>query len=241
MIVTMMMFALLPLLLPTLWPGLRARAYLLKRTDPAPIQRTYTARQMDVDQQNQAIAAWQSLSPNERKAQIQPERIESGQSLTKVIQPSRKSVFWSKDIGQYHGQARGQGLLYLEMLIVDRFVDLSQLPYALVETIRTLIKIILPFSVISVVSLLTRPDNQAHLDRFYLKMRTPVAIDRQEDETALAQSYADPTRFQERLLLPNSKFEFFKWNRIDTIGFGLCMGAVLAIVGFLYVLLHIGQ
>ena len=86
------------------------------------------------------------------------------------IQPPRKSVFWSKGIGQYQGQPQGQGLLYLEMVVVDQFVDLSRLPYALVETLRTLIKIILPFSVIIVVSLLTRPDNPAHVDRFYLKI-----------------------------------------------------------------------
>jgi SSS family solute:Na+ symporter len=241
MVVTMMSFALLPLLLPALWPGLCTRPYLLKRTDPAPIQRKYTACQMDVDQQNQAIATWQSLSPDKHKAQVQPERIELGQTITKVIQPLRKSVFWSKDIGQYQGQGQGQGLLYLEMLVVDQFVDLSQLPYALVETIRTLIKIIMPFSVIIVVSLLTRPDDKARLDRFYSKMRTPVVTNRHEDEQSLAQSYADPTRFQERLLLPNSNFEFFRWNRIDVIGFGLCMAAVLAIVGFLYVLIHLGQ
>jgi SSS family solute:Na+ symporter len=241
MVFTMLIFALLPLLLPALWPGLRTTSYLLKRTDPAPIQRTYTARQIDVDQQNKTIAAWQSLSPNKRNVQVEPERIEPGQTITKVIQPSRKSVFWSKGIDPYQGQTQGQGMLYLEMLVIDQFVDLSRLPYALVETIRTLIKIILPFSVIIMVSLLTRPGDQTRLDRFYLKMRTPVAVDRHEDEQLLAQSYADPARFQERLLLPHSNLEFFKWNRIDIIGFGLCIAAVLAIIGFLYVLIHIGQ
>jgi SSS family solute:Na+ symporter len=241
MIVTMMIFGLLPVLLPALCPGLCTRPYLLKRTDPAPIQRMYTARQIDVDQQNRIVAAWQSLSLDKRKDQMQPERIEPGQTITKVIQPPRKSVFWSKGIGQYQGQPQGQGLLYLEMVVVDQFLDLSRLPYALVETLRTLIKIILPFSVIIVVSLLTRPDNPVHVDRFYLKMRTPVAVNRHEDEQSLAQSYADPTRFQGRLLLPNSNFEFFKWNRVDMIGFGVCVAAVFAIIGFLYTLIRIGQ
>lgn len=235
MMVTMLSFALVPMLLPALCPSLRSHGYLLKRTDPAPIERTYAARQMDVNQRDQEIKQWESKKLGPRPAEIQV-----GQALTKTIQPARKSVFWSKGLGEDQGRAAGQGLLYVEMVIVDRLVDLGKLPYALVETIRTLIKIILPFSVIIIVSLLTRPDSTQRLNRFYVKMRTPVLVDRQQDEAALALSYADPQRYQERLLFPRSSFEFFKWNKIDTIGFVLSSAMVLAIVGFLYLLLNLG-
>ena len=95
------------------------------------------------------------------------------------------------------------------LVVVDQLVDLGQFPYAMVETIRTLIKIILPFSVIIIVSLMTRPDGAQRLDRFYVKMRTPVSVDRQQDEAEMALSYANPQRFAERLLFPRSSFEFF--------------------------------
>jgi solute:Na+ symporter, SSS family len=235
MIVTMLTFALVPILLPVLCPTLRSNSYLLKRTDPAPIERVYTARHMDVDQRNQAIKQWEDKPLGPR-----PPEITAGREIRKMIQASRKSVFWSKGLGESQGAPAGQGLLYVEMVLIDQVVDLGQLPYAMVETIRTLIKIILPFSVIIFVSLLTRPDNAQGLDRFYVKMRTPVSADRQEDDAQMALSYANPQRYQDRLLFPNSSFEFFKWNRVDVIGFVVSAVTVLAIIGFLYLLLNLG-
>ena len=57
----------------------------------------------------------------------------------------------------------------------------------------------------------------------------------------MEKSLAHPDRFRERLLLPNSQFELFKWNRIDTVGFVLSVLTVFGIIGMLYVLLNIGS
>ena len=160
--------------------------------------------------------------------------------IEKVIVPPNKSVFWSKGIGQVDGTVQGQGLLYVEMVAVDQIVDLSTLPYAMVETIRTLLKIILPFSVIIIVSLLTAPDDKERLGRFYVKMRTPVNVDREIDRMEMEKSLANPDRFRERLLSDRGQFEFFKWNRTDTIGFALSVLTVLGIIGMLYILLNLG-
>jgi len=235
MIVTMLTFALIPILAPALCPSLRSHTYLQKRTDPAPIERTYTARHMDVDQRKQEIRQWEETPSGPR-----PSEITAGQEITKMIQAPRKSVFWSKGLGQDQGRPVGQGLLYVEMIVIDQLIDLGRLPYAMVETIRTLIKIVLPFSVIIIVSLLTRPDNAQRLDRFYVKMCTPVSVERQQDEAEMALSYANPQRYQDRLLFPQSSFEFFKWNRVDVIGFVVSAVTVLAIIGFLYLLLNLG-
>jgi solute:Na+ symporter, SSS family len=129
----------------------------------------------------------------------------------------------------------------VDLILVDQLVDLSQQPYAMVETLRTLIRLILPFSVIVIVSLLTRPDDAQRLARFYAKMRTPVLVDRQKDRQELEISLANPDRYREKLLFPHSQFEFFKWNRVDTIGFILSVAVVFGIIGMLQFLLHVGS
>jgi solute:Na+ symporter, SSS family len=241
MVITMIIFAVLPIILPICSGSLRNHEYLIKQTDPKPITRTYTAHQMDVDERIEQIKCWNELTVQKKATTPLPDRIEVGQAIEKTIIPPRKSVFWSKGIKEVDGQAQGQGLLYVEMIVVDQFVDLSELPYAKVETIRTLLKIFLPFSVIIIVSLLTRPDDKQQLERFYVKMRTPVHVDKKVDQMEMEISLANPNRFHERLLLPNSQFEIFKWNRVDTIGFVLSVLTVFGIIGMLYVLLNIGS
>jgi len=241
MIITMIVFAILPIVLPLLGGSIRNNRYLIKQTDPKPITRTYTAHPMDVDQRNEQIERWAEMTEQEKETTARPERIVVGQTIKKTIVPPKKSVFWSKGIKEVEGHTQGQGLLYVEMIVVDQFVDLAELPYAKVETIRTLLKIFLPFSVIIIVSLLTRTDDKQRLERFYVKMRTPVHVDKNVDQMEMEKSLADPNRFRERLLLPNSQFEIFKWDRIDAIGFVLSVLTVFGIIGMLYLLLNIGN
>ncbi len=240
MIVTMLAFAVVPVVLPAVVGSVRTSEYLLKQTHPEAITRSYTAHRMDVDERSDLITKWDELNEQGKATGVRPDVIVVGQEIAKVIVPPKKSVFWSKGTGQVDGRVQGQGLLYVEMVAVDQIVDLSTLPYAMVETIRTLLKIILPFSVIIIVSLLTRPDDKERLDRFYVKMRTPVNVDREIDRMEMEKSLSDPDRFKERLLSNKGQFEFFKWNRTDSIGFGLSVLTVLGIIGMLYILLNLG-
>ena len=83
---------------------------------------------------------------------------------------------------------------------------------------------------------LTRRDDRAVLDRFFVKMKTPVESDPEEDVRQLELSYANPRRFDDRNLFgPGSDWEFNKWNRTDTIGFVIscvaAIGVILLLVG----------
>ncbi len=240
MIVTMLIFAALPMGLG-LVPTMQQNSYLLKQTDPKPVTRTYTAHQFDVKERDEDIVIWDRESENGRAQGPRPVPIKAEDVLVKTIQPPRKSVFWSKGVRETDGIVKGQGMLYVDMILIDQFVDLSKLPYAMVETIRTLIRLILPFSVIIIVSLLTRPDDKQRLARFYVKMRTPVLVDRQKDQEELDKSLANPDRYQDKLLFPKSQFELFRWDRIDTIGFVLSVCVVFGIIGMLQFLLHVGS
>jgi SSS family solute:Na+ symporter len=118
---------------------------------------------------------------------------------------------------------------------------LSRNTYALNETVRVLIRTILPFLVLVIVSLLTRPVDKDRLDRFFVKMKTEVREDREEDARELALSYARPDRFHHKKLFPNTSWEFHRWNRVDTIGFLLAGLCIFAVLGFLQILLTLGS
>lgn len=240
MCVALVLFGILPIVLPVLQPGLRTNSRLLKQTDPEVITRTYIAHQMDVVERDKEIEQWDKLNQQRKAEGPQPLAIVAGQEIKKVIQPPKKPIFWSKGIKEKEGVPEGDGLFYVELAVIDRVFDLSKNPYALNETIRTLIKVVLPFMVLIIISLLTRPDNKQLLDRFFSKMRTPVNPDRRIDQEEVEKSYADPNRFRDRLLFPNSAFEFGKWKKVDGIGFALAVLGVLGVVGILYLALHIG-
>ena len=61
-ILTLFIFYLLPLLVPNIFTSLRSNETLLLETRPSPIERTYTARDIDVSERNQEIETWMELS-----------------------------------------------------------------------------------------------------------------------------------------------------------------------------------
>jgi SSS family solute:Na+ symporter len=239
---TLLVFFMLPTILPTLMPSLKTNPYLLKMTDPAPLERYYTARQMDVQQRLEEIQKWQVLSAQDKTADPSPAALESGQRFAKVYRLPPKSVFWQLGVKkQSNGQLAGQGMLNLELILLDKMGwELSRNPYALNETLRVLFRTIVPFLFLVVVGVMTKPEEKTMLDRFYAKMKTPVRVDRQLDGKELERSYADPALCRSRKLFPNSNWEFEKWNREDGWGFLISILVAVALVGALFVIVSIG-
>ncbi len=175
-------FFLLPMTLPNLAPSLRTNAGLLKTTEAHEVTREYTATQMDVEER--------------------PADLKLGDTYSRTYTQASKSIFWTKGIKvNGEGQKQGSGMLSLELVLLDKMgCDLGKNPYALNETIRILIRTIVPFLILVGVSPLTRRDDKAVLDRFFVKMKTPVESDPKEDARQLKLSYADPHRFDDRNL-----------------------------------------
>ena len=135
----------------------------------------------------------------------------------------------------------GAGQLNLELVALDWLgVDLSRNSYAWNETIRILIRMVLPFVILFGFTYLGRPDDRDMLDRFFAKMRTEVHTDRQEDARQLALSLASPDRFRDRLLFPGSQWELLKWGRADWGGFLLSVLAAIAILVIMWWLVKLG-
>jgi SSS family solute:Na+ symporter len=137
--------------------------------------------------------------------------------------------------------ARATGNFRPDFLLYDLLgVDLGKQDAAMLAAMELPPKIFLPFFIMIAASLLTRRNSAAALDRFYAKMHTEVQPDPERDREELAKSYADPSRFEHRRLLPGSDFEFLKPRWIDLGGFLAAVAAVLGIVGLVLLVARIG-
>ena len=239
MVVTMVVFFLLPMALPVVAPSLRMNEALLKTTDAHEITRTNTATDMDAEQRAEAIREW-----NENQTGERPAAITAGDSCTQTYTQPSRAIFWTKGITvNDDGQRLGGGMLSLELVLLDKLsIDLGRNPYALNETIRILIRTIVPFLILVGVSLLTRRDDKSLLDRFFVKMKTPVASgDPEEDARQLELSYANPRRFDDQNLFgPGSDWEFNKWTRTDAVGFAISTAAAIGVIMLLVGLVSLG-
>ncbi|MFA5292725.1 MAG: sodium:solute symporter family protein [Phycisphaerae bacterium] len=242
-IVTSILFFLLPVILPAIFPSLRSNQYLAKQTDPQPIVRQYRAHQMDLQIRDKQIETWDKLNLIGKARGTRPAPLVAGQRFERVYQIKPKSVFWMQGVKRNdNGEITGCGMLNIDLVLLDKMgIDLSKFPYALNESIRVLFRVIIPFGVLIIFSLVTRPDDKERLDRFFVKMKTPVHKDHDADKQEIELSYANPQRFDHLKLFPNSQWEFSKWDKTDVVGFLISVAVAVAIVGLLYLIATIGS
>ncbi|RPJ38364.1 MAG: sodium:solute symporter family protein [Planctomycetaceae bacterium] len=234
-------FLVLPLAVPAAAPSIRTMPMLLKCTTPAPLVRTYRASEADARIREMEIAHWETSRNATETATDRPEPLEIGQVFTRTYQLPTKSIFWTQGVGLDElGRRHGKGSLSLELVLLDRLGwDLSRNAYALNETIRILIRICSPMLLMLVVCLLTRADDERLVQRFFARMRTRVAPDPKEDADRLARAIDNPGQGEGMLLFPGTKWEFYRWNREDTVGFVLSVLAVFMVLGLMQALLTV--
>ena len=241
-IITMVMFFVLPVTLPLCFSVLRTNPDLQKMTNPELMVRSYTIHEMDVKEREKEIKTWDRLNASGRAIGIRPESLKAGQVFEKTYVLERKSIFWTKGIKHGDdGQLIGSGTLNLELVILDKAgFDLTGKSHALNQTIRILIRTILPFLILIITALLTRQDDKKRLDMFFVKMKTLVIEDKKADAKELAESYANPNRFDHIKLFPNSNWEFDRWDKVDIVGFILSVFVAAGIIGLLVLMISIG-
>jgi len=242
---TLVLFFLLPVVLPSVFPGLRSNEYLLKQTQSQFIERQYTATPMDVEARDHEIRLWEQLPASQREMLLPPQLLRVGDEFTRRYNIGVKRIFWTHGIGvnQRNGKLEGRGLLSLELVALDALGwDLAKNRYSVNETIRLLIRTFFPFLIIFIFSILFKhtPEEKETLDRFYVKMKTKVQENKEDDRRELELSYANPHRFDHRKMFPNTQWEMLKWNREDRVGFWVAMAMVFVIIGMLYFLVNLG-
>jgi len=244
MITAFTLFYVIPMALPAINPDIYYNQYLLKQTDEVIIDRTYTAHEQDVRDREKEISRWERLNTQGEAIGPKPEPIQTGEEFIKRYKQPQRSIFWTQDITyDEEGRRKAQGTMKITLVIYDMLgFDLSQNKYAFNETLKVLTKLIIPFLIVIIVSLLTKhpKDEEEVLDRFYVKMKTPVSGDKEFDDRELQLSYENPRRFDHTLLFPKTQWQFTKWTRMDSIGFTMCILMIFAILGLLYFFVHLG-
>ena len=133
-------------------------------------------------------------------------------------------------------------MLNIELMLLDWIgFDLSHNSYALNETIRIIIRTVMPFILFFVVTIFTRWEGSARVDRFFAKMKTKVAIDSETDIRELGLSYTNPGRFDHLKIFPDSAWEFDKWDKEDIVGFSVSIIGVFTVIGLLILFVSIGN
>ena len=125
---------------------------------------------------------------------------------------------------QYVGEATGKGQFRLDFLLYQAMnIDLANQSKAMLETLRLPPRLIAPFVVMIVLSWITKQGSQEALDRFFVKMKTPVRPDPEEDTRELELSYENPSRFDHKKMFPGTNIEIQKPTAADAIGFAICV------------------
>ena len=156
-----------------------------------------------------------------------------------------QSIYWTggvKENEEEGGDKIGLGSFRFDMVIYDKLLglDLTQYRKAALKTLEFPFKIIAPFLVMIIASLLTQPNSKKALDRLYVKMKTPVDPDPEGDAREIDVSYARPDRFNERKLFPGSNWEFERPTKMDFWGFVGCFAICFAIIGVVLWVARIG-
>jgi len=92
---------------------------------------------------------WDDLNAVGKAKGERPKPLAVGETFEKTYLMPERSIFWQNGLEKREdGVVQGRGMLYLEMVALDKLgVPLEKYPYALTETIRTLIRLLMPFIV----------------------------------------------------------------------------------------------
>ncbi|MDO4586116.1 MAG: hypothetical protein Q4C95_02345 [Planctomycetia bacterium] len=141
---------------------------------------------------------------------------------------AQEGVFW-----------QGKGNFELDFLLYREFnLDFAAMGNGTLETFRLPTRLFLPFLFLIGLSLITPQGNKELLDRYYVKMKTPVDPNPEIDKKEMELSYANPNRFDDKRLFKFWGLEFNKPTLVDAAGFILsfliCFGIIALIIWIAY-------
>jgi SSS family solute:Na+ symporter len=266
---SVLFFFVLPSLLPKLMPGLRENDALTQPTHRVTKTVTRPATAADVARHEgwvKATSEARAKGDEELLAKIGPEPPigEPGENIEITLRSGGKPIFWRDGLeakgaegwetvsesteGNTHTLVEravhkntGLGSFNADFLLYHLLgFDLSGASKAMIETLRLPPRLLMPFFVLIICSLLTKRQDKESLDRYYAKMRTVVDPDPEKDRLKLEASYANPEVLAERKIFPKSDWEFTKPRPMDWMGFLVAVAICFVIIGLLVWLAGIG-
>ncbi|MDD3872234.1 MAG: sodium:solute symporter family protein [Bacteroidales bacterium] len=130
---------------------------------------------------------------------------------------------------------------HAEIWVISWFgFDLTHLSKAQLVALRFLFDAFFPFLLLFLISFFTKPVPKHLLDKFFVKLHTPVQATPEEDLTALARGESDPGQFEKEKMFPHSQWEFRKWKKSDYLGFFGSWVLVGLVILLLWVVVTVG-
>ena len=202
-IICLLIYAVIPNLFQTLdWA--KSKPSFLLETQPKTVTVTVNALREDVDKGRAEYIS----QPLQREHTIEPVGIFfENVARTDPADPDSPKV--------------GLGRFHAEIWVLSWFgVDFTRWTKAQLVAIRFLFDALFPFLFLFLISFLTKPVPQSHLDRFFARLHTPVQKTPEEEKKALEDSYRNPGKFEKDKLFPGSNWEIMRPTKTDFLGFG---------------------
>ncbi|MCB1066146.1 MAG: hypothetical protein KDN20_24905, partial [Verrucomicrobiae bacterium] len=263
-------FFTLPPLLPSLFPGMRTDPGLTEPSWVTTRITTRPATAADVARHEAWVKVSAEAKEKGDEAllkQIGPEPPAAavGEMIEVTVKSGGKSIFWQGGLNpvaevsmetveerqeentrilvqRFTNAHEGVGDFNADFLLYHWLgVDLSKVSKSTIETLRLPPRLLMPFLVLILVSLVTRREREEVLDRYFAKMRTVVDPDPEIDRRNLEAAYANPRQHESRRLFPGTDWEFVRPRRIDVVGFLISVGVCFLIVGLLALLAGVGS
>jgi hypothetical protein len=154
---------------------------------------------------------------------------------------SQKIDGGTEETFMYDCPLKGGGRLRLDMLVLNKLgINLASMSRPAIKTLDLPFATVVPFIVMIIASLFTKPNSKKALDRLYVKMKTPVNPDPEQDSREIDVSYAKPDRFDDRKLFPGTALEFQRPTAMDFWGFLACFAICFGIIGLVLWVAQIG-
>jgi SSS family solute:Na+ symporter len=168
-----------------------------------------------------------------------------GQAITKTHRRQPTGVFFEhvvrSDPSDPDSPKVGRGRFHAELWLLSWFgADLTRCRKSQLVAARFFIDALLPFGLLFLLSVVTRPAGKPYLDGFYAKMHTPIQPTPQQEEQALERARARPEVYESRRLWRRSSWEILRPGWIDLVGFGGSCILVGLVILLLCVLVTLG-
>lgn len=139
------------------------------------------------------------------------------------------------DLASLGVSLKGRGSFELDFLLYERLgFDLVSASNGTLEAMRLPTRLFLPFVFLILLSFVTPRGDKELLDRYFVKMKTPVDPDPERDAEEMRLSYENPNRFDDKRLFKFGGLEFNRPTVCDVVGFvvsfAICIAIVVAIV-----------
>jgi SSS family solute:Na+ symporter len=224
-------------------PAMRQNTQLHLEISPAPIVREYTAKEWDVEARRLQIEEWQELNAAGKAGDECPEALTLGERFEQTYAPPPRAVFWDKGIRlDEEGTPFGAGLFRAELFLMHKLgFDMSKRSVAAIESISVAFKLVFPFAVLLLFGWLGKRNEDRVMDQFYGRLLTPVHGSHQEDDDEVARTVAEPDRFNESKLWPNSEWYIRRWDWEDWKGIIISVVSIIGIGGLMLFLANLGR